>query len=67
MPTRGRPIQKSRALHWFGRLVTVLEREGLRGSLRRKLSQLLGYFAERARLWRMRGVPGEPTIVPFSS
>ena len=57
MSTRGRPIQKSRALRLLGQVSAVLEREGLRSLARRKLSQHLGNFAERARLWRMRGRP----------
>jgi len=60
MSTRGRPTQKSKALRWIDRVGTVLSREGLRSLARRKLSQQLGLFGERARLWRMRGRSWRP-------
>jgi glycosyltransferase involved in cell wall biosynthesis len=52
MPNRGRPIQISRVRQSFGRLVTVIEREGALALARRKLSQLHGLIAERLKLWR---------------
>ena len=54
MPTRVRPIQEWRASRGFGRLMTVLEREGMPALARRKLCQVLGLIAERSRSWRMR-------------